>query len=408
MEKQRYHIKLYNQPIAAFDLVRSGRDPWYACNLEIDPSCRHLLPLNIAAEPTDDELGRFLGSRRIPKNRAFAQEVLQPYGISLDDTKGIIDITKGTSINDSYLVLEENDPTTFSECNLFENDFNVALQIAAYSGVISGDALRSGGVPSELTTSGSFPKAWRIVDGKRMLFKAGDAGPHTSRQLTPFSEHLASQVANAMGINAVTYQLERWRGQICSTCELMNTKDVSFVSLYSVLTRKQISRFGLDSALEFFYAISPETSTAFVSMLTFDSVIANKDRHFGNYGILRENATGEVIGMAPLFDHNLALFCDEPDDKLSLEQLIDAEKRYSSAFGSDLHSQLEDVMEPSQIPLLERLVDFEFALDGQYLDTATGNPNSSEAFPHKRLEALEQFVRHRASEALDRYQREYR
>lgn len=400
MEKQRYHIKLYDEPIAAFDLVREGRNPWYACNLEVDSSKRHLLPLNIAAEPTDDELGRFLGSRRIPKNRTFAQEVLQPYGISLDDTKGIIDITKGASINDSYLVMAEGDPTTFAESNLFENDFNVALQIAAYSGVISGDALRSGGVPSELTASGSFPKAWRVVNGKRVLFKAGDVRPFAGKRITPFSEHLAYQVAKTMGISAVPYQLERWRGQLCSTCELMNTKDVSFVSLYSALTREQISRFGLDSALEFFFAISPEASTAFISMLTFDSVIANKDRHFGNYGVLRDNATGKVLGMAPLFDHNLSLFCDEGDAELSLDQLIEAEKRYSAAFGSNLYAQIEDAIEPSQVRLLERLVDFEFALDDEYLDFAERNPDNPEAFSRARLDALGTFVRHMAAETL--------
>ncbi len=378
MEKQHYLIKLYDRPIAAFDLVREGRNPWYACGLEIDPEKRRLLPLNLAAEPTDDELGRFLGSRRIPKNRAFAQEVLRPYGISLDDTKGIIDITKGASINDSYLVMAEDDPTTFAECNLYDNDFNIALQIAAYSGVISGDALRSGGVPSELTASGSFPKAWRVVDGKRVLYKAGDARPLAGKRITPFSEHLAYQVAKAAGINAVAYHLEQWRGQTCSTCELMNTRDVSFVSLYSALTRGQIARFGLDSALELFFAISPEASTAFVSMLVFDSVIANKDRHFGNYGVLRDNATGEVLGMAPLFDHNLSLFCDEPDSSLSLEQLIEAEKRYAAAFGTNLHAQIEDVMEPSQVPLLERLVDFEFALDDEYLAFAARNPDAPE------------------------------
>ena len=403
MKKQRYCIKLYDQPLAAFDFIRDGRNPWYACGLEIDPVRRHLLPLNIATEPTDDELGRFLGSRRIPKNRAFAEEILQPYKISLDDTKGIIDITKGTSINDSYLVVAENDPTTFSECNLFENDFNIALQIAAYSGIISGDALRSGGMPSELTASGSFPKAWRIINGRRILYKAGDVRPFASKRITPFSEHLAYQVASAMGISAVAYQLEQWHGQLCSTCELMNTKDISFVSLYSALTRKQISRFGVDSALEFFYSISPEASTAFVSMLAFDSIVANKDRHFGNYGILRDNSTGKILEMAPLFDHNLSLFCDEPDSALSLDQLIDAEKRYSAAFGSNLYSQIEFALEPSQIPLLERIVEFEFELDEHYFDLANNQPELPEAFPRKRLDLLGQFVRHKATEALDWY-----
>ena len=403
MKSQRYYIKLFDQVLAAFDFVQDRRNPAYVCNLEIDESLRYLLPLNIAAEPTDDELSRFLSSRRIPKNRSYVQQVLEPYGISLEDTKGIIDITKGVSINDSYLVVAEDDPVAFSECNLYENDFNVALQVAAYSGVVSRNVLDAQGLPSELTVSGSFPKAWRIIEGKRVLFKAGEVRYPAMKCLMPYSEYLASQVARAMGVNAVSYGLERWRGRLCSTCEVFNTKHVSFVPLYAALPRRELARFGLDSALEFFYAIAPTESTAFVSMLVFDAVVANEDRHFGNYGVLRENDTGKLIGMAPLFDHNLSLFCDVLDSDMSLEQLIEAEKRYSSAFGSNLYKQLEDVMEPSQVGALERLSNFSFSLDDGYFAYADTHPDAPDAFSRQRLDALGSFVRFVANEALKRF-----
>ena len=41
------------------------------------------------------------------------------------DTKGVIDITKGVSINDSYMVVSEGDGVSFGECNLYENDFTM-------------------------------------------------------------------------------------------------------------------------------------------------------------------------------------------------------------------------------------------------------------------------------------------
>ena len=37
----------------------------------------------------------------------------------------------------------------------------------------------------------------------------------------------------------------------------------------------------------------------------------NQDRHANNYGLLRDNATGRILGPAPLFDHNMALFKDD-------------------------------------------------------------------------------------------------
>ena len=45
------------------------------------------------------------------------------------------------------------------------------------------------------------------------------------------------------------------------------------------------------------------------SMLVFDALIYNEDRHFGNFGVLRDNHTGSIIAPAPIFDNGLSLFC---------------------------------------------------------------------------------------------------
>ena len=45
---------------------------------------------------------------------------------------------------------------------------------------------------------------------------------------------------------------------------------------------------------------------SFREMIVMDAVMANVDRHAGNYGFLVDNATGDVLRMAPLFDHNMA------------------------------------------------------------------------------------------------------
>lgn len=42
-------------------------------------------------------------------------------------------------------------------------------------------------------------------------------------------------------------------------------------------------------------------------MLVFDAVIYNEDRHFGNFGVLRDNRTGKIISPAPIFDNGLSL-----------------------------------------------------------------------------------------------------
>lgn len=39
----------------------------------------------------------------------------------------------------------------------------------------------------------------------------------------------------------------------------------------------------------------------------FDALIYNKDRHSGNFGLLRDNHTGQIVTPAPVFDNGLSL-----------------------------------------------------------------------------------------------------
>ena len=44
-----------------------------------------------------------------------------------------------------------------------------------------------------------------------------------------------------------------------------------------------------------------------------DFIIANKDRHFNNFGVIRDVNTLEFIGVAPIFDNGCSLWYDEND-----------------------------------------------------------------------------------------------
>ena len=124
--------------------------------------------------------------------------------VAASDTKGIIDVTKGMSLNDSYYVVPADEAPCFAEYNLFSNSFDTVLSIIAYTGRIPSSQVGSG-IPSELSPSGSFPKTWRVVNGQRVLYKAAHAD---GLGFEPVSEYLASQVAAAMGLPHVAYDLD--------------------------------------------------------------------------------------------------------------------------------------------------------------------------------------------------------
>jgi len=62
---------------------------------------------------------------------------------------------------------------------------------------------------------------------------------------------------------------------------------------------------GLKACLKYYEKLSPKAFEAVKSMLVFDAVICNEDRHFG---LLRDNRAGDILCPAPLFDHDYSLF----------------------------------------------------------------------------------------------------
>ena len=65
--------------------------------------------------------------RTIPRNRAYVSNFLSKLGLNEKDTKGIIEICQGLSLNDSYWVVKEDYLDIFSDKNLYINSFNTKI-----------------------------------------------------------------------------------------------------------------------------------------------------------------------------------------------------------------------------------------------------------------------------------------
>ena len=53
--------------------------------------------------------------------------------------------------------------------------------------------------------------------------------------------------------------------------------------------------------------LCPHAITDYVKMIFLDTICANPDRHTNNFGLLRDVKTGELLGLAPNYDNNMAL-----------------------------------------------------------------------------------------------------
>ncbi|MBQ2525748.1 MAG: hypothetical protein II542_02780, partial [Bacteroidales bacterium] len=127
---------------------------------------------------------------------------------------GIMDICLGLSLNDSYWVPQAGFTGTFAEYNLYENRFSEALSLIAYTGGYY-DTKKFRTSP-ELTTGGMLRKAWRYFEGGDIWLYKGGTEDFANAGNEPYSEFYASQIAEKMGLHAVHYDLQRWKGILAS------------------------------------------------------------------------------------------------------------------------------------------------------------------------------------------------
>ena len=301
-------------------------------------------------------------------------------GLQPNDTLGIIDVCKGLSLNDSFWVVPRGFDGSFSDYNLYENPFSEVLSIVAYTGYGSTD--QSFHTSPELTTDGMLPKAWRKRNNGIYLYKGGSIGAANTGN-EPYSEYYSAQIARVMGINAISYDLERWRGILASTCKLFTDIDISYVSM-----ARMIENVSLRKTLEFASSQGEDFVEQLHSMLIFDALIRNEDRHFGNFGVLRDNRSGNIVSPAPLFDHGLGLFSQVSGIEVtSADKLLEFTNAFTPFYDNVSARDIFDIaMGKRQIQQRQHLIDFHF--------TKHALDNWTDA----RLHATEQCIKARATQ----------
>lgn len=344
-----YELRLYDETLLTFSMAEKGLEGLVAEIDYINNDKLNLFPLDLDA--SNIGIIKWFRNRVIPKNRRFVDEILKTLNLSQNDTKGIIDVCKGLSLNDSYWVVSKGFAGAFSEYNLYENRFSEILSLVAYTGVGSSNKVFT--TSPELTTNGMLPKAWRFVENDGIyLYKGGTDGAANSGK-EPYSEYYASQIAEAMGLNAVKYELENWKGILASKCKLFTDIDTSFVPIGRI-----VKDGGIVACLEYYKSLGNEFYEQLKSMLVFDAVIYNEDRHFGNFGILRNNHTGKIFAPAPIFDNGLSLFNFAMDE--DFKDIESYAKTRTTPYGISFETICAEVIGKKQVSELRKLIGFKF------------------------------------------------
>lgn len=321
------------------------------------------------------DLRDFIRNRRAPKHRENMKKLLQLSGC--DILKGFFDISHALSLVDTFWVKDEFSNLEWEDVSLYTHPFNEATAKTALDGDSHGQNLST--TSPEYGTDGSFAKCWIREDDTVKMLKRGSSGA-SNAGLEPYSEYYASQVVRRFTGNYVNYDLRTRDSRLCSVCDIFTSEDYGFIPYVALNTGNT----SVEHVLDLMCNLGFEEEVK--EMFVLDAVIMNVDRHKNNFGFLVDNRTLDIQGMAPLFDHNLALM---PHAVGSEELVFDSSyyKEHGPRIGDDWIKIAAMCLTPKTRKTLINLHDFSFEKHAKY------------NLPDWRLEALTKML-HKTIEAI--------
>lgn len=310
------------EKLSPIKLIMCGNHP--VLTFEYDPVSGHVrslgeildlnhLPLEFTSHGKPvlcaERIDEWWSLRAIPSTRDGIRRVLESLG--MESTVELLDQTYGLSLSDQYWVKQEDDPVTWKDVNFFDNPFDESLGkliLTSYSSSRDIDF----NAP-DVSTGGDLPKRWTIdkSTGRRLLIKSGRTGQE------PMNEVITSKLCKRLGITAVSYSPARIDNRMACTCEDMLTSHEELVSAWQVLQSVKKVK-GLNShdqwihAATSFGADGQAVRDATDDWLVVDYLMRNTDRHYNNFGLIRDTET-LTIRPAPIYDTGASLWNGEFD-----------------------------------------------------------------------------------------------
>lgn len=342
----RYVLMQKNYPVMDLDIRADGTEICFG-NRIYD---KRRIPVGIAVSedtPSQRDLAHWWKKRSIPASRSGIDRVLRM--LNMHAPQELLTKCFGLSLSDQYWVKPTDMQTDWEEINFFDHEFSEDI-----GNILFGNKPESGSfslMSPDCTADGWLKKKWKIIGGTRCLVKGG-----ASFFQEPFNEVIASMTAQALKIPHVEYRLafEGKNHMPVSVCADFITRDTELISASAV--SRVLPREESESKYQHFVKCCqhlkiPGYVKSLDEMLTLDYIIANQDRHMGNFGVLRNADTLKYIGFAPMFDCGTSLRYDTPTG------YIDPDLNVESQPFADFHDE--------QIRLVKHPEAFDLkALDG--------------------------------------------
>lgn len=271
-------------------------------------SAAHLPPGIPVRHGTADRglLNEWWTDRSIPASRSGIREALETMGLA--NTGALLVRCYGLSLSDQYWICPEDSGLTWDKINFFDHEFSDDIGDILFGAEKKADRLDFSSPDN--TSDGNLKKRWKIIDGTRCLIKGG-SNPFRQQ---PFNEVIASEIMARLDIPHIPYTVTWSKGAPYSVCENFVTRDTELIPAWRILrTQKKNNSVSVyQHFINCCETLSITDPVPFLDrMLTVDYIIANEDRHFNNFGVLRDAETLQWLGFAPIYDSGSSLGYDK-------------------------------------------------------------------------------------------------
>lgn len=267
-------------------------------------------------------LNQWLAGRTIPASRSGFRHALEDMQIQkkLSVSANLLMMKCfALSLSDQYWLNPADQPLDWQNINFYDNAFSDDVGNILF-GQMPQDATLDLVSPCN-TSDGWLKKKWKILGGQRVLIKGGSG----MAQQEPFNEVISSLLCNKLNVPHVEYQLMWEYGKPYSVCPNMTNDREDLVSAYYIFSAfpQETGVSAYDHFLNGCEKLGiPGVPQHLQQMIILDYLICNQDRHFGNFGAIRDAVTLEWKGLAPIYDSGTSLWFDQYASKI--DALADA------------------------------------------------------------------------------------
>lgn len=240
-----------------------------------------------------DNFHHWCASRMLTLDREHAKAILNSAGLSqaiTDKARAQVALTyRCLSLTDAFWVRQKGEKISYSQVNLYENHLDKTFVDIALCG--RQYTVENRYLARDIATSGVYPKAWRKNGSSFELLKGG-GDDAVDREL------LASRICRCFDVHQVLYEESTFDGERVTVSRNFTSPEYSIADMQAL----EIRQLNCGSDLKK-YVLRLDRKNYFM-MNIVDYLVGNTDRHWGNWGVLVDNAKNYPRRLHNLMDFN--------------------------------------------------------------------------------------------------------